>query len=235
MVGGQRWTRVTLADNGRQIIFEYSAEALTRGLELSTLRLALRREAYGDFPVCLNRLPGLVSDALPDGWGLLLMDRLFAKKGRGRESISPLDRLSFIGERAMGALSFVPSSSDDLSDADLGLLQLASAVQDVIADRDTAALEELALVGGSPHGARPKALVQYDLSNGTISTLFEAPGEAWLVKFSGQGEHKEVCAVEDAYCTMARRCGLEVPQTRFFDINSKLAAFGIARFDRSMA
>jgi serine/threonine-protein kinase HipA len=229
---GQRWTLGTLADNGRQLIFEYSAEALRRGVELSALNLALRREAYGDFPDYLDRLPGLVSDALPDGWGLLLMDRLFAKKGRSRESISPLDRLSFIGERAMGALAFVPPGSDDLSDEDLGLIELASAVQDVIADKDTTALEELALVGGSPHGARPKALVQYDRENGTISTLPEAPGESWLVKFPGQGEHKEVCAVEDAYCTMARRCGLEVPETRFFDIDSKIAAFGIARFDR---
>jgi serine/threonine-protein kinase HipA len=229
---GQRWTLGTLADNGRQLIFEYSAQALTRGLELSALNLALRREAYGGFPDYLDRLPGLVSDALPDGWGLLLMDRLFAKRGWSRESISPLDRLSFIGDRAMGALAFVPSTSADLSDQDLGLLALASAVEDIIADKDTTALEELALVGGSPHGARPKALVQYDQDNGTISTLPEAPGESWLVKFPAQGEHKEVCAVEDAYCRMASRCRLEVPETRFFDINNKLAAFGIARFDR---
>lgn len=229
---GQRWTLGTLADNGRHLIFEYSPEAHRRGLELSPLNLALRREAYGDFPQHLDRLPGLVSDALPDGWGLLLMDRLFQRRGRSRESLSPLDRLSFIGERAMGALSFVPSTTADVSDADLDLMALASAVQQVIADRDSVALEELALVGGSPHGARPKALVQYDRAQGMISTLPKAPGRSWLVKFPGQGEHREVCAVEDAYCAIARRCGLEVPETRFFDISGKLAAFGIERFDR---
>jgi serine/threonine-protein kinase HipA len=46
-------------------------------LELSPLHLKLRADAYGGFPTHLHRLPGLIADSLPDGWGLLLMDRLF--------------------------------------------------------------------------------------------------------------------------------------------------------------
>lgn len=229
---GQRWVLGTLADDGRQLIFEYSAEALRRGVEHSHLKLPLRREAHGGFPAHLNHLPGLISDALPDGWGLLLMDRLFLKGGKSLASISPLDRLSFMGDRAMGALSFLPSSQSAWSAEDLCLLQMASAVQDVIADRDTAALQQLAMLGGSPHGARPKALVQYDAQAQSISTLHDAPGAPWLVKFPAQYEHKEVCAVEKVYCDIAVRCGLQVPVTRLFDINSELAAFGIERFDR---
>ena len=85
---GQRWHLGTLADNGRQVIFEYSAEALKRGHEFSKLNLQLRAEAYGGFPEHLDQLPGLISDSLPDGWGRLLMDRVFrsAIVERGRES-----------------------------------------------------------------------------------------------------------------------------------------------------
>lgn len=201
-------------------------------IEFSALNLALRPQAYAEFPDFLGRLPGLVSDALPDGWGLLLMDKLFLKSGRNPATVSPLDRLSFIGERAMGALAFQPSDASPLSGEDLSLLDMAQAVQDVIADRDTVALQKLALVGGSPHGARPKALVQYDEAQQTISTRDDAPGSAWLIKFPLQHEHKEVCAIEDVYSTVADRCGLGVPKTRFFDINRQLAAFGIERFDR---
>lgn len=229
---GQRWTLGTLASDGRHVIFEYSAEALSKGLELSPLNLKLQAQAYSGFPPFLSSLPGLISDSLPDGWGLLLMDRIFLKNGRPLASISPLDRLSFVGDRAMGALSFSPASEVTLSQEDLSLLQMANAVQDVIADRDTDALRQLALVGGSPHGARPKALVQYDAATGRISTLVSAPGNPWLVKFPAQHEHREVCAVELAYCDLAERCGLDVPKRHLFEINSELAAFGIERFDR---
>jgi len=94
---GEHWLLGTLADNGSDLLFEYSPEALKRGLELSPLRLKLREQAYGGFPAYLQRLPGLISDSLPDGWGLLVMDRLFRKNGLNIADLSPLDRLAFLG------------------------------------------------------------------------------------------------------------------------------------------
>ena len=91
-------------------------------------------------------------------------------------------------------------------------------------------MRELALTGGSPQGARPKAL-QHDAATGHVSTRGDAPGVPWLVKFPAQGEHK-VCAVEQLYAELARDCGLEVPASALFDLSSRLAAFGVARFDR---
>ena len=79
---------------------------MQRGLELSPRHLKLSPQTYGNFSVFQHRLPGLVADCLPDGWGLLLMDRFF-KKHRGLEAhqITALDRLAFLGERTMGALT----------------------------------------------------------------------------------------------------------------------------------
>ncbi len=56
--------------------------------------------------------------------------------------------------------------------------------------------------------------------------------EPWLVKFPANGEHKDACALEYAYSQLAVACGLEMPQTRYFDLDSRHAAFGIQRFDR---
>ena len=112
---GERWLLGTLADNGAQLLFEYSPDALAQQLELSPHKLRLRAQAYGDFPAYLQRLPGLISDALPDGWGLLLMDKLFRKAGRKPATLSPLDRLAFLGERTMGALVFAPAEPQTLS------------------------------------------------------------------------------------------------------------------------
>ena len=58
-------------------------------------------QAYGRFSAYQHRLPGLLADSLPDGWGLLLMDRVFRQQGL--RHLGPLDRLAFIGHRAIGA------------------------------------------------------------------------------------------------------------------------------------
>jgi serine/threonine-protein kinase HipA len=231
------WPLGTLADDGATLLFEYTPEALAQGLELSPLHLKLQAPAYGGFPGFLHRLPGFIADSLPDGWGLLLMDRLFRQQGIAQPG--PLERLAFIGDRAMGALAFEPASEMD-AEADAGLpdwslLALAEEARQMLQGKSgesIAILRELVLTGGSPHGARPKALVRYDRQNERISTCASASGEPWLVKFQGQGEHKEVCAIECLYAELARDCGLEMPATACFDLSPKLAAFGVARFDR---
>jgi len=230
---GEHWHLGTLADNGRTLLFEYSADALTRKLELSPRHLKVRPEAYGGFPDHLLRLPGLLADCLPDGWGLLLMDRLFRKLGRDVAILSPLDRLAFVGTRSIGALTFQPVDPAALAREDLALLELAREVRTVVTGRDDDALQELAIAGGSPQGARPKALVNYASGTGMVSTGPLPGGSPWLVKFPAQGEHKEACAIEQAYAELARSCGLDIPATRHFDLSPKLASFGIARFDRS--
>lgn len=227
---GEDWPLGLLADDGATLLFEYAPEALAQGLELSPLHLKLRAAAYGGFPPHLLRLPGLVADSLPDGWGLLLMDRLFRQQGLGHPG--PLDRLAFIGNRAMGALRFVPAARSDVEEPDWDLLALARESERALAGEAGAALRELALTGGSPQGARPKALVQYSAEAGHVSTCSNAPGEPWLVKFPAQGEHKEVCAIEQMYAELARDCGLEMPPSTWFDLAPDLAAFGVARFDR---
>lgn len=229
---GERWQLGALADNGRDLLFEYSPQALAHGLELSPRHLKLRTGAYGDFPAHLERLPGLIADALPDGWGLLLMDKQFRRAGRPSESISVLDRLAYIGDRAMGALAFEPADANEIKPQDLSLLMLAKEIEQVVAGKETDALTQLALMGGSPHGARPKVLVNYELEAGALSSVPEAAGEPWLIKFPAQQEHKEVCAIEALYAKLASDCGIEMPQTRFFDIGVSLSAFGTARFDR---
>jgi len=228
---GQHWPLGTLADDGRQIIFEYSADALANGIELSPRHLKLRPAAYGPFPKEMGYLPGLIYDSLPDGWGMLLMDRLFRKAGRDPARVSPLDRLAFIGARAMGALSFIPPQDDGMPTADWSLLQLAQAARNV-SDDDVTALRMLAQAGGSPHGARPKALVRFDAATRAVSTADDAAGEPWLVKFPAQSEHPEVCAIEHVYAQMARACGIVMGPTEYFDLGANLAAFGTQRFDR---
>ena len=228
---GENWLLGTLADDGQQLLFEYSPQALAEDLSLSPRYLPLQKQAIGHFPPHQWRLPGLFADSLPDGWGMLLMDKLFRKQGIRLEQFSPLDRLSFIGHRGMGALTYEPDTQGDVLADTVDLVALAQETVLVLQGADTETLQRLALLGGSPQGARPKVLVFYDPASARISTTPMHAGSGWLVKFQAMGEHKEVCAIEAFYAQLARACGLDVPDTHVFDLSAKQAALGIERFD----
>lgn len=232
---GEDWQLGTLADNGKQLLFEFSDEALKQGLELSPLKIKLQKEAFGDLPSFQMKLPGFIADSLPDGWGLLLMDKFFRKKGLDPRSLSPLDRLIFIGNRGMGALRFEPSTEEDPQQSrSFNLQELAEEAQLIYCDKSTseAVLKEMAMLGGSPHGARPKVLLNFDPKTNSLYAPEIASGTPCLFKFPASQEHKEVCAIEYLYSKLADICGLEIPKTHYFDLDKNLAAFGIERFDR---
>lgn len=244
---GERWALGTLADTGKQIYFEYSPQAIERRLELSPIHYPLPRPgaAVSSRPVdaAFDGLPGFVADALPDGWGMLLMDRALRRAGRDPRNVSVLERLAIVGDSAIGALSFEPSQSELLPAEGLSLSRLMQEVRDIQStgqstkpsqvDAD-AALQHLMRLGGSPQGARPKVLVDFNPRTGKISSGLPLGGATrpWLVKFPAGGEHREVAAVEELYAKLARTGGIDMPRSKYFDVSTQASAFGVERFDR---
>jgi len=229
---GEDWPIGTLASDGKQTLFEYSSEALTKGLAFSPRYLPLSSQTY-HFPAQPLQLAGLFADSLPDGWGMLLMDRYFKTyQGRAPHQLHPFERLAFLGEHTMGALVYLPAVDHSAESTALGLESLAEAIRHVQQDQDTRVLAELALTGGSPQGARPKSLVYYNPITRQMSTQVFDDAEPWLVKFPAQREDAEVCAIEAAYLHIARLCGLEVPDFQFLTVHETLTALVTKRFDR---
>ena len=222
-----------LAMDGRQPVFQYHAQWLQQPLPLSPLELPTSTQMYRGYETSQYGLPGLIADSLPDGWGMLLMDRFFRKyQHREPYDVSILERLAFIGHSAIGALSFEPESSIEEQSVAMDLLTLAQSTQTIVEGHESDALKSLLIVGGSPQGARPKALVKYDAVHNQISTLPTAEGEDWLVKFPAQGENQSVCAAEHVYALMAKQCDLDMPESQFFDLGQGHGAFAVKRFDR---
>lgn len=252
---GQRWHAGVLAQAGDRLLFEYTPEALARGLAFSPLQVPLPRAgaAAAAFtgPTHFQGLPGFIADALPDGWGMLLMDRALRRQGRNPHSVSVLERLAMVGESAMGAWAFEPAQplAQPLAQG-LTLAALARDVHRVLASADEqgadtpqAQLRRLLLVGGSPQGARPKALLRWHAPSHTRRAHFTADipladagaapaGQPWLVKFPAWGEHPEVCAIETLYARLARAGGMDMPEPQHFSMPGGHAAFGVPRFDR---
>ncbi len=221
-----------LAAHERTIYFEYDAGFLASGRSISPLKLPAGPGVVAA-PGALG-LHGVFADALPDGWGLLLMDRYFRSRGAAPERLSPLDRLAYLGARTMGALTFHPCTEEPgQALAQLGLQRLASEADKVLEGQASELLPELLAAGGSPAGARPKVLVSVRGDSLVYGTDPPRPGyEAWLIKFAARSEPRDAGAIEFVYSRLARRAGLEVPETRLFVDEGGRRFFGVRRFDR---
>jgi len=181
---------------------------------------------------------GVFSDSLPDGWGLLMMSRAWKKTGKDFLASSALDRLSYIGRRAMGALVYEPASenSDDLKEA-LDIARLAEESERVMEGKSEDILDELMVLGGSPGGARPKVLVGVEKKSDCpviVAGVDDLPEdfEHWIIKFNGKFESPEAGIVEYIYSETARRVGIPMPETRLFPDQNGQLWFGVKRFDR---
>lgn len=243
---GEAWLLGTLAQVTGRILFEYSPQAIARGLQLSPIRVPLPgvgavQAAYSG-PQHFHGLPGFIADSLPDGWGMLLMDRALRRAGREPREMSVLDRLAIVGHGAIGALVYEPSDALESTRAEItGIAALAREMQQVTTDGGEHAsadqLRRLLVLGGSPQGARPKALLRRNFATGNFlqDDLGAQAGEPWLVKFPWQGEHPEVCALEEFYARLARAGGMDMMPTDYFDLGKGYSAFATRRFDRMAA
>jgi serine/threonine-protein kinase HipA len=226
-----------LAWHQRRAHFEYDRDFLAAGIELSPFRLPLRAGVQEAPLEPFNGLHGVFNDSLPDGWGRLLIDRKLRLNGIQPEALTPLDRLAFVGSHGMGALTYHPQSqaSTDDSAGVINLDQLAEDTRQVLIDDASAALEQLLRLGGSPQGARPKALIGVSQDRSRIvpgDDDLKAGFDHWLVKFRAPTDPEDVGAIEQAYAEMARLAGIDMPETYLFPAAQGPGHFAIKRFDR---
>lgn len=221
------------SDRGRTY-FEYAPEFLSTGLNLSPFRLPFEGGLFEHADHSFGPLPGLFDDSLPDGWGLLLMDRHFRSRGLDPAGVGPLERLSWLGTRTMGALTYHPPSEASGEDAGIfDLHDLARQSQEILAGDAVEVLPRLLRAGGSPGGARPKVLVGVRAES-LLSGEDDLPEgyEHWIVKFAAKKDMPDAGPIEYAYALMAAAAGIDMPPTRLFKTSGGSRFFGVKRFDR---
>ena len=229
----------TLAKQGRTLFFEYDESWIEKNISLSPFNLPNQSGLIEHTDQEFGPIFGLFDDSLPDGWGLLLMDRYFRQQGIDPVTLSPLDRLAYLGSSTMGALTYRPAiTADEDSHTAFNLAELAKQSQDIFQGRSEEVLPELLRAGGSPGGARPKVLVGYNPKTDEIlsgETDLPEGFEHWIVKFSA-GQHAAIAGpAEYAYSLMAKQAGIDMPQTRLFETADGQRFFGTKRFDRGAA
>ena len=224
----------TLAESERRLYFEYDADFLDDPLWLSPFNLPPEPGLHEHRDLAFGPLFGLFDDSLPDGWGLLLMDRHFRRQAVALDAVSPLDRLAYLGRRTMGALTYYPPAEiEELDRSILDQHDMAREAYLVLEGKGEDVLPQLLRAGGSPGGARPKVLVGV-CGDHMVSGEDELPEgyTGWIVKFPANEDASEDGRIEYAYSEMARAAGVKMPQTRLFMTAQGDAFFGVERFDR---
>jgi serine/threonine-protein kinase HipA len=245
---------VTWDDTRDAGYFEYDPDFLRSGIEVSPLMLPLRpgRFSFPNLPrETFKGLPGLLADSLPDKFGNLLIDQWLARQGRTPPSFNPVERLCYLGTRAMGALEFQPTLLPDHPAETLHLDALVRLANDALASREDLhinlrespdAVATILRIGTSAGGARAKAVIAWNPATGEIRSgqLAPDPGfEPWLLKFDGVSANRDkelndplgYGRIEYAYHLMARAAGITMSDCRLLEENGR-AHFMTRRFDR---
>lgn len=249
LIGAVAW------DASREIgVFEYDPAFLRSGIEISPIHLPLRagRFSFPELPrETFKGLPGLLADSLPDKFGNLLINQWLTRQGRTPESFDPVERLCYLGTRAMGALEFRPSLLKAGPSETLHLDELVKLASDALASRNRLhvnleqspeALATILRVGTSAGGARAKAVICWNPQTGEVKSGQLAPEtgfEPWLLKFDGVSENRDkelndplgYGRIEYAYHLMARAAGITMSDCRLLEENGR-AHFMTRRFDR---
>ncbi len=164
------------------------------------------------------------------------MDRFFRSIDVDPATVSVLDRLLYLGNRTMGALTYHPPANLDKPNATpVNLHELAAEARQVFAGKSANILPLLMRAGGSPGGARPKVLVGFNPESlEMLAGEDDLPAgfEHWMVKFPSNKDGNSEGVVEYAYSLMARAAGIKMEETRLFAGNKGEQFFGVKRFDR---
>lgn len=209
-----------LALKDRQFYFEYDNHFIKTGLVLSPYKLPLKPGLIASEDRIFQGLFGVFNDSLPDGWGRLLLDRKCLSQGLNPQTLSPLDRLCFVGKHCMGALTYEPIFIEHQQAIHEDLDIIADEIVEFQEKDNDRCVDELLALAGSSAGARPKAIIRIQ-------------DEEWIVKFRSSQDFKDCGAVEYAYHLMAKSAGLSLPTAKLFPSRFGAGYFGVKRFDRN--
>lgn len=250
LIGAVTW------DAERELgVFEYAPDFLASGIEAAPLMMPLGagRFVFPDLPrETFKGMPGLLADSLPDKFGNLLIDQWLARQGRTPQSFDPVERLCYLGKRAMGAMEFQPTLLAESPAETLHLDALVQLANDALASRENLhanldhapeAMATILRIGTSAGGARAKAVVSWNPKTNKILSgqIAPPPGfEAWLLKFDGVSGNRDkelsdplgFGRIEYAYHLMARAAGITMSDCRLLEENGQ-AHFMTRRFDRT--
>lgn len=242
---GEEIGRLAWDARRRLSYFTYNPEFIKKGLDISPLAAPIDGgrallPVWGEEAKIYQKLPAFLADSLPDSWGNQLFDLWRQQQRLSNADITPLDKLSFIGRRGMGALEFLPEISHERKAEMIEIKSLADLAERIFIERENAhimpeesiMMQSLLTVGTSAGGRQPKAIIAIDritkeIRSGQITGL--EGYDYYLLKFG----NSEYCSaeLEMTYYELATLAGINMMPSELYTVDGT-PHFMTKRFDR---
>jgi serine/threonine-protein kinase HipA len=225
--------------------FTYNPEFLRGNLDVAPLTASIHHPAssraiFGEMERLYQKLPSFIADSLPDAWGNQLFEQWRKENHLSDKSVTPLEKLAFIGKRGMGALEFVPEIDRGTLNDRIDIKALADLAEKIALDRENVriqsdeslTLQSLIAVGTSAGGRQPKGIIAMNPHTGEIRSgqVEVEPGfEHYLMKFGDNA--RSTAELEQTYYEMASAAGINMMESRLLNVEGT-NHFLTKRFDR---
>lgn len=225
---------VEVIKGGESYSFEYTEEWLKQNNGNASIDPDLFPFVGRQFPNG-NSIFGVFSDASPDRWGRVLMNKKERKladceKRKPRKLLESDYLLGVYDETRMGGIRFKTDLDGEFLSCDretaappwttLRTLEEASRQFENDESLNEKWLNQLLRPGSSLGGARPKA------------TVTDTEGQLWIAKFPSKNDENNTGAWEKVASDLARLCGLNVPESKVEKFSKYGSTFLVKRFDR---
>lgn len=245
MLWGREVGRLCIDPRRHLPYFEYNREWIGTGLDISPLDASIKlpqnlRPIFGASEKIYQKLPPFLADSLPDAWGNALFEQWRLQQKIKPSEITPLDKLAFIGKRAMGALEFIPETSNFDPKEDISLKALIDLAEQIYTQRENVSIapeqsltmQALMAVGTSAGGRQPKAIIAVNRETGEVRSgqLGALNGfEHCILKFGIK--ERSTAELEMTYYEMAQKAGIQMMPSWLMDVEGD-KHFITKRFDR---
>ncbi len=225
--------------------FTFNPSFTRKGWDVSPLMAPINKvrpgmPVWGESKRLYQQLPAFLADSLPDDWGNQLFILWRQENHLSESEVSPIEKLSFIGKRGMGALEFVPETAHLGKHDKVDLKSLATLAERIFVDRDNAkilpeesiTMQSLLAVGTSAGGRQPKAIIAINKDRSEIRSGQVAGYdgfEYYLLKFG----NSSYCSaeLEMTYYELAKAAGINMMDSELYEVDGNYH-FLTKRFDR---
>ena len=247
MLWGEEVGKLYWDERSKKAVFNYHPDFIKKGQEIAPLTASVKGPVAKGMPILGNKekiyqgLPPFLADSLPDRWGNMVFDQWAAQNHISKRGLTPVDKLSFIGKRGMGAFEFIPATPGLESSSTLqidSLYQLARRIFEEreeisVQDDETLHLQSIYEVGISAGGQHPKAIIAinettHDIRSGQVPL---PEGYTYYILKFAEGEDFPFTQIEMVYYEMAKEAGITMMPSRLIQIEGK-HHFLTERYDR---
>lgn len=230
-------------------VFEYEPSFLEQGLDIAPLTMSVKSPRSqkqlpwtGDKDKLYQGLPTMIADSLPDKWGNSLFRAWLRDNNIPAKKTNPVDHLSFIGSRAMGALEYEPAQKlGDNSAFTVDVQRLYDFAKQVLNEREATVLnqensilwQDLVKISSSPGGKRPKAIVALNDATGEVISgqgIIQEGFQHYILKYDDNSAYP-FTKLEYVYYRMALNAGIDMMQSELRTYEN-ITHFLTRRFDR---